>query len=172
MKKFLLIPVLAIMTVCSSFTPASDWEKYTSSEGHFSISFPGKPEESVQDDETDDNVFYKIHSATYAPSEAEAYITGWADMTTVFPKNKTIKQFLEDCRDNVTRSMRALQVNTTATELGDKPYIEFTFASDEATGKDRIYLINKFQYSIITIFSLKTGIPPSADKFIGSFATM
>ena len=172
MKKFLLMPALAITTVCSSFTPASEWEKYTSSEGHFSIAFPGKPEESTQDDETDENTFYKIHLASYAPSENEAYITGWADMTTIFPKNKTVKQFLEDCRDNATRSMRALQVTTTATELGDKPYIEFTFASDEATGKDRIYVINKFQYSIITIFALKTGILPSADKFISSFAPM
>ncbi len=169
MTKFLLIPVLAIIMVFSSFIPAGDSEKYTSAEGHFSIVFPGKPEESTQDDETDDNVFYKIHTATYAPSESEAYIIGWADLTKIFPKNKTVKQFLEDCRDNVTRSMRALQVTTTATEIGDKSYIEFTFASDEATGKDRIYLINKFQYSIITIFSLKTGISPSADKFITSF---
>ena len=172
MKKFLLIPVLATVTVFSSFTRANESEKYTSAEGHFSVTFPGKPDESTQDEETEENTFYKIHLAQYAPSENEVYMMAWADLTNFFPKNKTVKQFLEDCRDNATRNMRALQVTTTATELGDKPYIEFTFASDEATGKDRIYLINKFQYIIITIFSLKTGIPPSADKFIGSFATM
>ena len=168
----LLFPVLAIIMVFSRFIPANESEKYTSTEGHFSITFPGKPEESTQDEETEENTFYKIHLTTYGPSESEAYMMAWADLTNFFPKNKTVKQFLEDCRDNATRNMRALQVTTTATELGDKPYIEFTFASDEATGKDRIYLINKFQYTIITIFSLKTGIPPAADKFIGSFTTM
>ena len=51
-------------------------------------------------------------------------------------------------------------------------YIEFTFETDDFTGKDRIYLINKFQYSIITIFSKKSGIKPTADKFITSFKSL
>ncbi len=169
MKKFLFMPLLAVIAVLFSFTPANQWELYTSAEGHFSITFPGKPEESVQDDRTEDNVIFKIHLATVAPSDDEVYMTGWIDMRSFYPKDKAIKQMLEDSRDGATASMRATKVTTLATDLGDKPYIEFTFETEEFTGKDRIYVINKFQYSIITIFSLKKGILPSADKFISSF---
>ena len=75
----LLFPVLAIIMVFSSFIPANESEKYTSTEGHFSITFPGKPEESTQDEETEENTFYKIHLTTYGPSESEAYMMAFAD---------------------------------------------------------------------------------------------
>ena len=65
--------------------------------------------------------------------------------------------------------MKATKVTTLETKLGDTPYIEFTFSTDEFTGKDRIYVINKYQYSVITIFTLKNGLPPTADKFINTF---
>src|ERR1017187_7360643 len=96
-------------------------------------------------------------------------MAGWIDMTTFFPKDANLKQMLENSRDGAAGSMKATKVTTLSTNLGENPYIEFTFTADDFTGKDRIYLINKFQYSIITIFSLKSGIPATADKFITSF---
>ena len=170
MKKFLFMPLVAVVALLCSFTPASQWELYTSADGHFSISFPEKPEESAEDNTTEENVIFKIHMATSAPADDEVYIAGWIDMTPFYPKNKTVKQILEDGRDAAAASMRATSVKTLATELsGDKPYIEFVFVTDEVTCKDRIYIINKFQYSLITIFGLKKGIQPSADKFLTSF---
>lgn len=169
MKRFLFIPLLAVITLFSGFRPKGEWVKYTSAEGHFTIEFPGAPEESSQDDRTEEGVFVKTNIASYAASETEAYMAGWTDMRTSYPKNGDIKQMLENCRDGIAASMSAIKVTTIETNLGPNPYIEFTFYTEQVACKDRIYIINKYQYSLVTIFGIKTGIQPSADKFITSF---
>ena len=68
--------------------------------------------------------------------------------------------------------MKATNVTTLTTELSDKPYIEFTFELDGFVGKDRIYVINKVQYSLITIFAKGSGLNTSADRFIMSFKSL
>ncbi len=172
MKKYLIIPVLLVMAGIFGFRPVGNWQKFTSQDGHYSISFPGKPEESTQDDKSDDGTPFKIHLTNYSPNDDEVYMVGWIDMNAFFPKDLSMKQMLENSRDGATGSMKATKVTTIETNLGAKPYIEFTFAADGFIGKDRIYIINKFQYSIITIFSDKTGISANADKFIQSFKVM
>ena len=169
MKNYLILAALLLSGSLFSFKVPDAWQKYSSAEGHFVIEFPGKPEESTQDDKSDDGTPFKIHFASFSPNDDEVYMAGWIDMTTFYPKGKEIKQMLEDSRDGAAGSMKATSVVTLATNLGENPYIEFAFVADKLTGKDRIYLINKFQYSIITIFAEKTGITPAADKFINSF---
>jgi hypothetical protein len=169
MKKYMVISAILVLTVLFSFIPADTWQKYTSQEGHFSVSFPGKPDERTDDSKMDDGTPFKIHLATYSTFDDEVYMVGWIDMTEFYPKDKELKKILENSRDGAVESMKATNVVTKAINLTGSPYIEFTFNSDQFTGKDRIYLINKFQYSLITIFSLSKGIPPAADKFIGTF---
>ena len=172
MKKYLFIPALLLTIVLCGFFQADSWVKYNSAEGHYSISFPGKPEETTQDDKNEDGTPFKIHSSTYAPNDKEVYMSGWIDMTTYYPKNGDVKQMLENSRDGVTSAMNAIKVTTLETKLGDKPYIEFTFFTNQSAGKGRIYLVNKFQYSIITICPIKTGVTAAAEKFIHSFTVI
>jgi hypothetical protein len=173
MKKYIIVPValLFISALVSFKTPGvgAAWVKYTSTEGHFSMNFPGKPEESSQDDKSDNGTAFKIHFASYSPTQNDVYMAGWIDMTGFYPEDKDMKEMLEASRDGATESMKATDIKTITTSLGKEPYIEFTFKTDDFVGKDRIYIINKFQYSIITIFSKKTGLSPNVDKFITSF---
>ena len=171
MKMYLAIPVLAVITTLFSVSPAAGQSyKYTSPEGHYSMDFPGKPQESAQDDSTADGKPFRIHFATYSPKDDLVYMAGWIDFSFLDIKDDNIKTMLENSRDGALGSMNAKLIKNTALQAtGKTPYIEFTFKTDAFTGKDRIYLIHKFQYSIITIFALKTGIPASADKFITSF---
>jgi len=171
MKKNFMLRLAVLFSLLSivGFQSGNEWKAYSTLDGHFSISFPGNPEESSQDEKTDAGIPFKIHFATYSPSDNEVYMVGWIDMRNFYPESKTIKEILESSRDGATESMKATNVTTLATVLTGNPYIEFTFEADQAIGKDRIYLINKFQYSIITIFSKETGIRPNADKFIMSF---
>jgi hypothetical protein len=161
-----LLTTVAALIV--SFRTADAWQKYTSSDGHFSITFPGKPEESAEDDKTSDGQPFKIHYVTLSPTD-EVYMVGWINMVDFYPADKSMKQILEDSRDGATESMKATDVKTLKTNLTGEPYIEFTFKTDKFKGKDRIYVISKFQYSVITIFSEEKGIGTNADKFIGSF---
>jgi len=168
MKKPLTIPAIFIILLLVSFK-SDNWVTYKSEAGHYSISFPGTPTESDDKDKTDDGKPFDIHFATYAPTDDEVYMAGWIDMRSFYPENKSMKQLLEDSRDGACQSMKTKSITTLKTNLEGNPFIEFSFSTDEFTGKDRIYVINKYQYSIITIFSLKMGISKDADKFIQSF---
>ena len=168
MKKLLLLPAAITIVFLLSFIDAGNWTKYTSNEGHFSIDFPGPPTESAQEDTTTTKPV-TIHYITYFPTDTEGYMTDWIDMTKIYPKEKTIKQILEGSRDGAMKSIKATYVTTSTTYLGKDPYIEFSFTSKEFAGKGRVYVINKFQYSVITLFSLNSGISPDANKFIRSF---
>src|ERR1017187_8873496 len=166
MKKAKYLAYILILITLVSFKYSDSWVTYKSSEGHYSISFPGTPTESDDKDKTDDGKPFSIHFATYAPTDDEVYMSGWIDMRTFYPENKSMKQMLEDSRDGACQSMKTKSVTTLKTNLEGNPFIEFNFTSDDFTGKDRIYVINKYQYSLITIFSIKTGVPADADKFI------
>lgn len=171
MKKYLIIPaaVFICLSTLFGFQPDKEWQIYSTIDGHFSIEFPGSPEETTQDDKTETGNPFKIHFATFSPSDNEVYMAGWIDMHSFYPEDKTMNEMLENSRDGATASMKATRVTTLATVLTDNPYIEFTFETPDFVGKDRIYLIDKFQYSIITIFSKELGVKPDADKFIMSF---
>jgi hypothetical protein len=169
MKKTVSIPAIIVILFLVGFKYSDNWITYKSNAGHYSISFPGDPKESDDKDTTDEGKPFDIHFATYAPNDDEVYMAGWIDMRTFYPENKSMKKLLEDSRDGAAGSMKTTKVTTLKTNLEGNPFIEFSFSTKDFTGKDRIYVINKFQYSIITIFSLKSGIPKTADKFIQSF---
>jgi hypothetical protein len=171
MKKYFVLPLALFISLLSLFAFQSDkeWQTYSSTDGHFSIKFPGKPEESAQDGTTNTGYQFKVHIASYSPSDNEVYMAGWIDLHGFYPDEKTIKQILEDSRDGAIASMKATNVTTLSTVVSENPYIEFRFEADNIVGKDRIYIINKFQYSLITIFSKQLGLKPSADEFILSY---
>ena len=169
MKKVISIPLFFVIFIITSFKYSDNWVNYKSDAGHYSISFPGTPTESEDKDKTDDGKSFTIHFASYAPNDDEVYMAGWIDMREFYPQDKSMKLILEDSRDGACQSMKTKTVTTLKTNLEGNPFIEFTFSTDDFTGKDRIYVINKYQYSLITIFSLKDGINKKADQFIQSF---
>ena len=168
MKKNFLFLIILTAVFINGFSQSSAWHTYTFKDGHFSISFPGKPEESVQYDSSGASIL-KMNMQTYTIGDNTVFMSSWTDMSALSLSDKSIKQLLEDSRDGAVQSLQATNVVTTATVLTGEPYIEFAFSTEEFTGKDRIYFINKVQYSIITIFSAKDGLSPDADKFITSF---
>jgi hypothetical protein len=171
MKKGLLFLAVTAVIVLGSFRYIPDWVKYTSPEGKYTISFPGKPIESVENDTNTDKTIFQLHMAAYEVSDSEVYMSSYIDAHTFFPADKSLKQILEDSRDGAANSLNATNVVTTATNLGENPFIEFLFTSAEFKGKDRIYVINKFQYSVLMIVSLNKDLT-NADKFITSFKHM
>ncbi len=170
MKKIWFIPVITVALLLSNLSYGqTSWTKYSSSLGSFSINFPGAYEESTQMDTSDAGKPFKIHFASYTPNDDVVYMAGWIDMYNIYPADKSLKQILEDSRDGAMESLKATNIKTLNTSLVGEPYIEFTFGSEDMVGKERIYLINKFQYSIITLFAKTKVLPADADKFITSF---
>ena len=169
MKQFLLKVCLLILLPVTGFCQqGAAWQKYTSAGGHYSISFPGAPVETVQYDSSS-SVVLGINIATYENGTNAVYMCSYIDMSAIYKGDRDTKELLEASRDGALASMAVTKSATTATNLTGDPYIEFTFSNDQFTGKDRIYFINKYQYSVVTIFDIKEGLGPDADKFIKSF---
>ncbi|MDB5282409.1 MAG: hypothetical protein JWO06_1484 [Bacteroidota bacterium] len=167
MKKKLSILAIALTFAFNTYAQNA-WKTFTLPEGHYSVNFPGAPKESVQYDSST-AITFKINLALYEISETEVLMASATDMSLSQANEKSVKQFLEDSRDGATSSMGATKVTTLATMLTGDPYIEFTFSSDDFIGKERVYYIKGFQYSLISLFPLKKGIGPEADKFLKSF---
>jgi len=168
MKKLLLLPAIMLIVFLVSFMPPDGWSTFTSGLGHYAISFPGNPSEHSENDTTENNVPFAIHTISYSRADTEIYILGWIDMTRFYPNDKNVLQVLDDARKGAVSSLQGTDVNIIKTNLESNPFIEFTFRSHGYTGKERIFIINKFQYSIITL-GPSTGITPDMDRFISSF---
>ena len=168
MNKILFAAIIILMFPFTGFGQSDKWVSYTSYEGHYTINFPAAPNESVERD-TASGVITTIHFADYEINDSTLFMCGWIDLTNQLDTVTDIKQTLENSRDGATSSMKTTEVNTLAINLEDEPYIEFTFKGEDFAGKDRIYIINKFQYSLISMFPLRKENLPDADKFIHSF---
>ena len=168
MKKILFIALLGMLMPYLGFTQQSAWTTYSSAPGHFSISFPGTAQESVDYDSSGSSIL-AIHFANYEMGEKGVLMAGWVDFTNTDLHGKTIKTLLEDSRDGALNSMKATDIVTTTTVLTGEPYIEFTFKTDGFVGKERIYVINKIQYSVIALFTTASDLGVYADKFLHSY---
>ena len=168
MRKILFIALTAMLMPYLGFTQQSAWTPYSSTPGHFSISFPGTPQESVEYDSSGSAVLV-LHFATYEIGEKGILMAGWVDFTNIDLHGKTMKTLLEDSRDGALTSMKATDIVTTTTILTVEPYIEFTFKTDGYVGKERIYVINNVQYSVIALFTTAKDLDANADKFLLSY---
>ena len=169
MKKIFLLPFAVMALHFTAFSQAATWQPYTNLVDHYTVSFPGKPEVTAQYDSST-AVIMKITLVTLAVGDDAVFMSSSVNMAGTHATEKPIKDFLEDSRNGSLQSMNVSESKTLATvTTGSQPYIEFTFSTESFTGKDRIYFIDNVQYSLISIFGLKNGLSPDADKFIKSF---
>lgn len=161
--------VICVMGM-AGLAAAQEPQRYTSTSGHFSITFPGPFEESSDTTVLGDGRVLTVNMASYAPSDEVVYMTSWVDMRDILSDDASVTNLLVNSRDGSTNSMGATRVNTVAMDAtSDRPFIEFTFATEDLVGKERIYMVDNYQYALMTIFSKAMGVPSSADDFIRSF---
>jgi hypothetical protein len=168
MKRLFLIPVIALLLPLTGLAQKGTWPVHTSAEGHFSVTFPGTPQESVEYDSSGAEVT-KINLAMYEINDSDVLMLSWVSFAHLDLGQKSVKELLETSRDGALSALGATDIVTTATVLTGDPYIEFTFRSGGMLGKDRVYIIHKMQYSILGIFSSDRGLATYADRYIGSF---
>ena len=168
MRKLLLVAVLAFILPVCSIAQDDIWPIHTSVAGHYSIAFPGEPKESVEHDSSGGKIT-NINMATYEINDSDVLMLSWVDFAGMDLIGKSLKELLVTSRDGALSSLNAANIVTTATVLTGNPYIEFTFRSGEFSGKARVYIINKVQYSILAIFSSDKGLRLFGDRYIKSF---
>jgi hypothetical protein len=164
--KFSLLFVSVYSVLFFSCKPA--WQNYKSTEGHCAINFPGKSVEHTQSLDAANGAKLLIHLVDYSSVNASCMLA-WTDMNSCYPAEKSMTQILEASRDGAVANMQATDVETIKTNLENEPYIEFTFKTDKFIGKDRIYMIDKIQYSVIYLTTAGTLEDPNIERFFASF---
>ena len=168
MKKILLQIFIVALLPLACIAQNTEWHKYTSAAGHYSINFPGQFTESTEIDSSGATLI-KMNLVEYTPDPNTVFMSSYVDFAASYPADQTVKQILENSRDGALASLGVTKSTTLNTNLTGDPYIEFSFSGPDFVGKDRIYVINKVQYSIICIFAHDAGLNPNTDKFIQSF---
>ena len=168
MRKLLFIALIAMLMPSLGFGQGEAWTTYSSTPGHFSVSFPGTPQESVEYDSSGPSIL-AIHLINYEVGERGILMAGWTDFSKTNLGGKTVKAILEDSRYGAMGSMKATNIVTTTTVLTGEAYIEFTFKTEGYVGKERIYYVGNIQYSVITLFTTAADLDAYADRFLHSY---
>lgn len=160
--------LLAGVSVCAQqpAPAAAVWEKFTSTEGRFSILLPGKPEPNKQTSQSPHGP-YTTHLFV-ARGGGQVYIVGWVDYAPSF--NFDTQKEMEANRDNFVKGAKAQVKGTTPIKLGRNPGIEFTAEGEQALFRSRVYIIGRRPYQLIAVWAKGQAEPPDVTKFFSSFA--
>ena len=154
---------------------ASEWVKFSSAEGNFSVSLPTEPtlqagesEITPKDARTGAPLAKKVRAATklfLSRGEGEAYMVGWADYEAGFTFD-TNGELLAN-RDNFVKGLGAELVTEKKITFGSSPGLEFTAKKDTTFFRSRVYIFGRRPYLLVAV----SGNPdvPNANKFFSSF---
>lgn len=167
MKKLITTLTLLLLAVVSvqAHNFVDEWAKFNSSEGRFSVMLPGKPEESI-DKQNSQHGPYTVHIFT-AKAPGEVFLVGWVDYDPNFNFNS--QKELEANRDNFVKGLKATILGTTPITLGANPGIEFTAENDTAFFRSRVYIVGRRPYQLISVRLKGAQDSPNVAKFFSSF---
>ena len=171
---FIFIPLLghignSYLDRHPSEIPPSNWKKFSSDEGKFSVLFPGTPEEKVEP-----------VSGSFGNAEIH-YFAVWADKQTLYGINysdsskylKVNPQELFKKTQNLTvENQKGTIVFEQETTVDGFPAKEFEFiAGGKANSSFRIreILVGQRVYEVITVFLTTNPHPVNRDIFFNSF---
>ncbi|MBI5754169.1 hypothetical protein HZA40_03445 [Candidatus Peregrinibacteria bacterium] len=173
MKKFLRplqISILAVLLLTNSLTAfATKPVKYSSTEGNYSITFPGTPEESSQEIPTDNGSF-TLHGTVYKATENNAFAVAYSD-----PLEKPVSK--KGAYAILAQEQKG-ELNTPGTTMDGKdkknsykgyPGLYYKTRKDNMYGITQTYLIKTRLYQIVITKADKYPTNKEIKAFIGSF---
>lgn len=165
-KLFAFVLTLLLTAPAFGLQDTSEWTKFTSDAGRFSVLMPGKPEEN-KETKPSPNGPYTVN-LYIAKSTAGIYMAGWVDYDPKF--NFGVQAELEANRDNFIKGVSGKLLDTKPIKFGANPGIEFTAETDLVFVRSRVYIIGKRPYQLLAIVRKDDRSSPSIDKFLSSFA--
>jgi hypothetical protein len=162
-----LFPVLLMAALA---VPALADDAYTSTSGKYSISFPGKVKETVQEVLLPDGAKTKVFSAMHEASATKVFVTTYSDYDEASAKSMPPKKLLENARDGGAKGGNLVE---------DK---EITFGADKIPGREyliakgpffmrfRAYLRGNRLYQVGVVAGTKEEVmAPDANAYFESF---
>lgn len=154
----------------------SVWQRFTSTEGRFSILFPGEPERSQQPlnvGTTDESILYLFR--VERPKEGIIYFVAYLDLplsnpAEISPDVKAIA--LDSGQSGFLKGAGATLVSASKTSLAGHPGKDFKFQqAGRFVGRARFFLVGARLYQIVAVVDAKRerSLDKSIDGFIKSF---
>jgi hypothetical protein len=170
-----LPPLLAATPQGSVLVAQSVWQRFTSSEGRFSVLFPGEPEQSQQplnDGTSSESTLYIFR--VERSQELVVYLVAYLDIA--LPSEGASANLKETALDSgqqgFLKGSGATLVSASKTSLGGHPGKDFKFQkAGSFVGRARFFLVENRLYQIVAIADVKTerSLEKSIDGFIKSF---
>ncbi len=170
-----LCVLLPVMVGCAQRQPKmSDFKRFTSAAGHFSVDFPGEPVEKVRTIPSAVGGL-EVHSFILQTGISE-YAASFTDLPASIPESRrkhfNVERALAAGRDGVAQATHTRLVSECEIKLGKWPGREWQLEATGAANEDfrwRCYMIDARQYQI-SVGWLKGHEPPEEilNQFLNS----
>ena len=143
----------------------SDWVKFESTEGNFSVLMPAKPTESK---ETKPSPHGDYTSTIYmAQGDGANFLAGWVDYQPSF--NFDVQGELEANRDNFVKGVKGTLLNSRNIAFKNFKGLEFEGTTDKFSFKSRAFIVGRRPYLILVAYHPSADSAQMIDRFFSSF---
>ena len=169
MKTFPALCLLLFAFSTASGLQTSDWVKFNSTAGNFSILLPKQPTEEKKTTATP----YPSHTSTmYTANVAgQLYLVGWVDYEPSFVFNKDKE--LEANRDNMVNAVKGKLLTSNKIVFGPYQGLEFTgeflTRDRQFLFKAKVFVVGKRPYMLTYVFPQGEESVPNSNLFFSSF---
>ena len=147
--------------------PAADgWEKFSSTDGRFSVLVPLIPTNRTETVESEHGP-YTTHLFVAKDAIERVFIIGWVDYDPAFNFNRQSE--MEANRDEFVKGVKARLLSTRTVIIDGYRTIEFTAENDEKVFKSRVYMVGRRPYQITVGLPKGQEDSASVDRFLNSF---
>jgi hypothetical protein len=169
----LLILVLLMCSIAAAQEPSSEatWEKFSSSEGRFTLLSPTKPEAASR--EVESKVGKLMLYSFSSNSQVAILMISYGDYPNAASDSVQAERILDGVRDGVIRGSSTSLIAEKQRWIRGYPGREFT-GSGKSEGRDisyswRIYLVGRRLYQVAGATLATNAGHPDVAKFLDSF---
>ncbi len=164
-----LLGLLALVLVAARDKDDA-WQDFTSKDGGFEVSMPGKPVEQKDSLRTPSGPLDLVMYVVERKKEETAYIAMFCEFPESVFKSGTDEKRLDYARNRAVASTKGKLVGEKKIKLGDYPGRELQF---EVEGKglvrQRMYAVKDKLYQLLVAGPKEAALGKDADRFLQSF---
>ena len=144
---------------------ASDWAKFTSDQGRFSVLMPGVPEDKVETTPSDHGP-YTTHLYVLR-NQRNVFLIGYVDYDPSFNFNRQAE--MEMNRDNFIKGINATLLTTKSLTIDGYQVLEFTAEGQQRIFRSRVYMVGRRPYQIVIGYPKGVDETANINRFFNSF---
>ena len=169
MKTFLALCLMLVAASIAAGFQTSDWVKFHSTAGNFSVLLPTQPKEEKKTTPTP----YPAYTSTMYTVNVTGhlYLVGWVDYEPKFVFN-TDKE-LEANRDNMVKALNGKLLTSNKSILSTYPGLDFTgefvVRERQFLFKAKVLIVGKRPYLLTYVFPQGQESIPDGNRFFSSF---